>query len=61
MRVKFWSDTNQQGFSDLVEQMAGVAPQPINLYEYEIPDALLPVAEEWGATVVGDADVEEKR
>jgi len=55
MRVKFWSDTNQQGFTDVAEAAAGVRLEPVNNYEYEIPDELLSLAEEWGATVVGDA------
>ncbi len=56
MRVKFWSDTNQEGFVSAVEEAAGVRLEPINLYEFEIPEEVLPLAEEWGATVVGDAD-----
>lgn len=55
MRVQFWSDTNQRGFEDALDAM-GVTLMTINMYQYEIPDELWPLASEWGATEIEDAD-----
>lgn len=49
MRMKFWSDTNQQGFLGLLAEK-GVEVAPVNNYEFEIPEELRELAEDWGAT-----------
>lgn len=51
MIVKFWSDTNQNGFSDALGEM-GIECTLHNSYEYEIPEELLSLAVEWGATEI---------
>ena len=56
--MKFWSDATQQGFTEIVEVMSGSPLVPINNYVYDLPDELLPLAEEWGATPVGDQDAQ---
>lgn len=55
MRMKFWSDSNQTGFEDEVVAL-GASLCPLDSYEYEVPDELVPVALAWGATEV-TADV----
>ena len=51
MKIKFWSDTNQQGFeADMFD--LGISLIPVALYVYDIEDRFWPIAAEWGATRV---------